>query len=396
MSYFSSLWGSAPAEAESGGEEARQREVRRKKAAAEARKKREQAQADEDDDIASFTVAAKSKPGCRQAAAATPAAAGARVVGSRSAKAAPGTDALPAINEEGVARAAPAKAWSAATADPEEMKRLAARAQAAQEQAVADLMAQVKEQQQEELDAAVAAAREETKQQVQKECDAAHSEQLIARLAEAAKDAAAAQEEAVSAAVAVAVAEAEKWAAEALAATEARHAEVLAATKADAEEQMQQALEEMSTRLEKQHQATLVTSAAMVRQAESEGDQKREDDLREMRELLAKEHAADKQAAVDKAEAEANSVLAQVRIEMTTDKNDSIRAAVEETEMAVTTRLETAHRMQREKLAERQKAFNITFKKLMQELADQPDRVASPRRASPTAQEAALAIKYND
>ena len=34
------------------------------------------------------------------------------------------------------------------------------------------------------------------------------------------------------------------------------------------------------------------------------------------------------------------------------------------------------------------------FKKLMQELADQPDRLASPRLSSPKTQEAALAIKY--
>ena len=134
-SYFSSFFGSAPAEAPSADEEARQREARRRKAAAEARKKREEAQAGGDEDIAGFSVGGK-QGGARQAAGARTSASGAKIVSSRSVK--EDANGLSAITEEGgVARAAPAKAWGVATADPEEMARLAARAQAAQEQAQA-------------------------------------------------------------------------------------------------------------------------------------------------------------------------------------------------------------------------------------------------------------------
>ena len=66
----------------------------------------------------------------------------------------------------------------------------------------------------------------------------------------------------------------------------------------EAARSLEEQLGEQSERLEKEQQATLVTSAAMVRQAETEGDMKRQNDLREAREALAEEHAADKQAAL--------------------------------------------------------------------------------------------------
>ena len=136
-SYFASFFGSAPAESEPTEEEARQRAAVRRKAAAEARRKREQG-GSEEGEIAAFAVGGRTAPTAPSAVKA-----GARVVGSRPAKAS--ADSLGAIAEEG-ASVASAKAWSAVTADPEDMKRLAARAQAAQEQAVADLMTQVREQ----------------------------------------------------------------------------------------------------------------------------------------------------------------------------------------------------------------------------------------------------------
>ena len=45
-------------------------------------------------------------------------------------------------------------------------------------------------------------------------------------------------------------------------------------------------------------------------------------------------------------------------------------------------------------LAQRQKAFNATFKKLMTELFEQPEKLANVNLASPTAKEAALALTY--
>jgi len=185
-------------------------------------------------------------------------------------------------------------------------------------------------------------------------------------------------------------AEEQKLAADTLAAAEERHAQELAA-----------ALEELSSKNAKQHQYTLVTSAAMVRQAEEEGSTRREQELAAMREALAKEHADALQAAVQRATDEGATALAQAHIEFTAEKVefDAVKAAavekaVADTELVVTERLETAHRVDKEGLAQRQREFNLTLKKLMQELFNQPDRLASPSMASPKAQEAALAIKY--
>ena len=118
-----------------------------------------------------------------------------------------------------------------------------------------------------------------------------------------------------------------------------------------------------------------------------------------IREELAAEHAADKQAAVDKAVDEMNAVLAQTRVDFATEKAaaeehlaESVSKAVEETVEAVTARLEATHSLEKQELAERQKAFNITFKRLMQQLVDQPDKLAAQgMMASPSAN---LAIKY--
>lgn len=385
-SYFSSFFGTSSVESPPDEEETRQREARRRKAAAEARKKREQAGAEEDgddDDIAAFSVGGRKSSG----GATSSAKANARVVSSRPAK--PAANSLPAITEEGN-KVASAKTWSAVTNDPEEMKRLASRAQAAQEQAVADLMSQVREQQDAELNAAVEAAREQTSQMVEEESAAKHAEAMIAKLAEAAQAAEEAQAVAVAEAVATAVSEAEAQAAEAMAVAEERHADAMAAAAEAAEKRLQDSLNDLRFKLEKQHQATLVTSAAMVRHAEKEGDSKLDVQMQAMREMMVTEHEADKAAAVEKAVDEANAHLAKVRLDSATEKANSVSEAVQEAIAAC----EAANHLERQKLAERQKAFNITFKRLMQDLVDQPDRLASPRLASPSTREANLTIKY--
>lgn len=300
-------------------------------------------------------------------------------------------------DSNGAAQTAPSiasvMAWSAATADPAEMKSLAVRAQAAKEQAVADLMEQVRQQQQEELKAAVEKAVQDTKEQMQKAFDVQLATELDSRLREAADAAAEALTAAVSNAVsnakaetdAKARAEEQKLAADALAAEKNRHAQELAAS-----------MGELSSKNAKQHNYTLVTSAAMVRQAEEEGVARREQELAAMREAMSKEHADELQAAVQRAQDESATALAQAHIEFTAEKVEfdsmqkaAVAKAVVDTERMVTDRLEAAHRIDKEGLAQRQREFNQTLKKLMQELFSQPDRLASPK-----AQEAALAIKY--
>ena len=360
-SYFSSFFGSTEEpKKEAEDEEAQKRDARRRKAAAAARKKREEA-GNDDSDIASFTVASRKSSG-RQAAPSSSAAAGARVLRSRPS----GSDSdLPAISEDAVAHAASAQAWGAATADPEEMKRFAARAQAAQEQAVADLMEQVKTQQQEELAAAVAAAKEEVKNEMQQE----YEKQLNLALEEASEAAAEVQNAAVESAVAEAEAVAQKGMDEALAAAEEASVHALEEAKADWEKQAEEAMEELRSKLEKQYQATLVTSAAMVRQAQTEGNTKLDEQLVAMRDALSEEHEADKLLAVT-----------QARLEAEAEKADAIADAEEA--------VKAAHQLETKHLAERQKNYNLTFKKLLQEFVGQPDGIASA-----TAEAAALRIK---
>ena len=137
----------------------------------------------------------------------------------------------------------------------------------------------------------------------------------------------------------------------------------------------QKALDELSERLERQHQATLVTSAAMVRQEKMAGDSKLEEEVKRMREELKDEHAAEVKAAVAAAEDEAAKAMAQVRIDTTNEKEDAVaKKAIAETEKAVTARMEEELI---NPLAQRQKAFNATFKKLMTELFEQPEKLAN-------------------
>ena len=381
---WGSFFGSAPAEApKPDDEEARKRELRRKKAAAEARRKREE----QPDDLAGFAVGGgggRKAEGSRQSANGQ-----ARLVSSRPVSA-PGSGLQP-INEDGAARTKMASTWSAATSDPEEMKKLAQRAQAAQEQAVADLMNQVRLQQEEELNNAVAAAHQEGRDQMKAECDAKHEAEMTARLGEAAEEAAKARQAAVELAVAEAEAAAEKRMADALAAADETQAEALAEASVKESLAKQKALDELSERLERQHQATLVTSAAMVRQEKMAGDSKLEEEVKRMREELKDEHAAEVKAAVAAAEDEAAKAMAQVRIDTTNEKEDAVAKAIAETEKAVTARMEEELI---NPLAQRQKAFNATFKKLMTELFEQPEKLANVNLASPTAKEAALALTY--
>jgi hypothetical protein len=88
-----------------------------------------------------------------------------------------------------------------------------------------------------------------------------------------------------------------------------------------------------------------------------------------MREAMSKEHADELQAAVQRAQDESATALAQAHIEFTAEKVEfdsmqkaAVAKAVVDTERMVTDRLEAAHRIDKEGLAQRQREFNHTLK----------------------------------
>lgn len=218
---------------------------------------------------------------------------------------------------------------------------------------VADMMAQVRLQHEEDMHTSLIDARRNARLEVQEELEEKHAESLRQKDDECAKAV-----EAGKKVLEDRVEQLERKVRD----MEAAHAKALEEAAEGAQRDRTAAIDEVAQRLTKETQETRLASAHLLRRAETDLDAKKRAELTALTEQMASE----KEAAVQQARAEA-------KIEMTAVMAEAVAKAEAEARV----KFEAEQQVVKAKMAEKLAGLNRSFKSLLTQLIEQPAKLAA-------------------